>query len=280
MAQTETPEFPTSGIHRYVVEYISSLPDLSGKVVLDIPCGDGRASYEFIKKGARIIALDLFPHFMTLPDVKAEFADLAEPLPLAGESVDYIICQEGIEHIPNQLKLLEEFNRVLKPGGSLLLTTPSDSHARARLARLFFETDIWRRMPPTEIDGVWFADDKSTKLYFGHLFLLGVQHLQSLLTFTGFEVRERIKTDIGNTSLITGLLLYPLFALFSLACYFTYRKENSHIPQAERRAILWRRVRLNLSPATLFRKHIFWVARKAHGLEEVVEGLKKMQRRG
>ncbi len=43
-------------------------------------------------------------------------------LTVASESIDYIICQEGIEHIPNQLKVLEEFNRVLKKDGVLLIT--------------------------------------------------------------------------------------------------------------------------------------------------------------
>ncbi len=54
-----TKVLPKKGIHKYVAEYIHSLSDLSGKTVLDIPCGDGRASYEFLKKGAKVIALDI-----------------------------------------------------------------------------------------------------------------------------------------------------------------------------------------------------------------------------
>ena len=54
-------DFPNATIYRYVKEYVASLPDLTGKVVLDIPCGDGRASYAFRKRGAEIVALDLFP---------------------------------------------------------------------------------------------------------------------------------------------------------------------------------------------------------------------------
>ncbi len=42
--------FPSSGINKYVYAYIRQLPDLSGKTVLNIPCGDGRASNEFYKK--------------------------------------------------------------------------------------------------------------------------------------------------------------------------------------------------------------------------------------
>ncbi len=172
--------FPIEGIHRHVVKYIESLPDLSGKVVLDIPCGSGKASYEFQRKGAKVIALDLFPEFMEVSEIGASYADLSEKLPLGDESVDYIICQEGIEHIPNQLYVLQEFNRVLKKNGVALITTPSNSHIRARLSYFLFETDFYKRMPPTEIDGVWFANNKQDKLYFGHLFLLVLQSSYSL----------------------------------------------------------------------------------------------------
>ncbi len=129
--------FPRSGIHRYVKEYIRSLPDLSGKHILDIPCGDGRSSYEFNIKGADVIALDLFPDFMKIDEQSAKYADLSETLPVESNSIDYILCQEGIEHIPNQLNVLKEFNRVLKKGGILLITTPNYSHIRARLSHFF-----------------------------------------------------------------------------------------------------------------------------------------------
>jgi SAM-dependent methyltransferase len=247
-------------------------------VVLDIPCGDGRASHEFLRKGATVRAFDLHPHFMKLTDVTAEYADLADPLPLESGSIDLIICQEGIEHLPDQLRVLEEFNRVLKPGGLLLLTTPSNSHVRARLSLLFLESDYWKRMPPTEIDGVWFAGEKTEKLYFGHLFLLGVQHLQTLLTVTGFRVQDRVRTNVGNTSLILGTLLYPLLALVSLVSWLIYRRKNTHLPQADRDRILWERVKLNLSPRTLFCKHLFWVAHKDAGRPDVRARLKNLSR--
>ena len=271
--------FSETGIHKYVAEHIRALPDLSGKVVLDIPCGDGRASCEFKKKGAEVIALDLFPDFMKADDLKAEYADLSETLPIESGAIDCVICQEGIEHIPNQLNVLGEFNRVLKKGGVLLITTPNCSHVRARLSRFFLETNRLRKMPPTEIDSIWFAEDETDKIYFGHLFRLGVQHFQSLLTFAGFKVNKRIRTDIGNTSLIVGVALYPLFVLVSLFTYLCYRRKNPHVENEKKQAILWERVKLNLSPTTLFYKHIFWELRKEYNLDEVIAVLKHMQKK-
>ncbi len=272
------PTYPEKGIHRYVRAYIRALPDLVGKTVLDIPCGDGRASHEFRRKGARVIALDLFPETMRAPDISAKYADLTEPLPLEDDSVDYLICQEGIEHVPNQLQVLQEFNRVLRRGGKLLLTTPNNSHLRARVSHCLLETDLLKRMPPTEIDSVWFAEADSDRIYFGHLFLLGVQHLQSLLTLTGFTVEQRVRTDFSTTSLLLGIPLYPLLSVVTLGTYFRYRGRNPHVPEAIRRQVLWERVRLNLSPQTLFCKHLFWVCRKTETKAELVARLKTLSR--
>ena len=262
------PQYAQTGINPFVYAYIRELPDLTGQVVLDIPAGDGRASHEFRKRGAEVKAFDLFPEFMRAPGVNATFGDMGEPLPLADASVDFVICQEGIEHIPDQLGLLAEFNRVLKPGGQLLLTTPSMSHVRARLSHFLFETDFWRRMPPTELDSVWFSEGQSDRIYFGHLFLLGVHHLQTICSISGFETTDRRRTQTGWTSVLLGIFLYPLLALSSLATYRIYSRKKKDIDEQLRRTTWWAHVRLNLSPTTLFCKHIFWVLTKQHSVEE------------
>ncbi|MDF1874427.1 class I SAM-dependent methyltransferase [Sulfurimonas sp. SAG-AH-194-I05] len=274
----ETYDFPTKGINKYTTEYIRNLQDLTGKVVLDVPCGDGRASYEFKKKGAQVIAYDLFPDFMLVKDIQSKYADLSQTLPLENDSVDYIISQEGIEHIPNQLKVLQEFNRVLKKGGTLLITTPNDSQAKVRLSNFIMESDLWKRMPPTEVDSIWFAEDDSSKLYYGHIFLLGVQRFQSLLSFSGFKTTKRIKTDSSTSSLILGVLFYPFITLMTFFGYFLYRNKNQHVDEKSRKRILYERVLLNLLPSTMFNKHIFWEMKKEDNIVDTVSKLRKMYR--
>jgi SAM-dependent methyltransferase len=255
--------FPATSGKRFIYDYYAGLPDLTGKTVVDIPCGDGRASHIFRQRGADVIALDLFPKFMKAPGITAQMADLRQPLPLADECADYVICQEGIEHIPDQLAMLCEFNRILKPGGQLVITCPSISHTRARLAHLLVENDSWRRMPPSVVDTVWVTDADVDRIYFGHLFLIGVQRLTTLLGIAGFRVTERRRTDIGASSVVLGVLLYPLIALASLLAYRTYaRKQRKAIPAEVGKPVWWEHLKLNLSPTTLFCKHIFWVAQK------------------
>jgi SAM-dependent methyltransferase len=261
--------FPTTSANRYIYDYINGLPDLTGKTVVDVPCGDGRASHLFRLRGADVIAFDLFPKFMKAPGITARMADLRMPLPVADESADIVICQEGIEHLPDQLAVLSEFNRILKPGGTLFLSSPSISHVRARLANLLIENDSWRRMPPSLVDTVWVTDAEVDRIYFGHLFLVGVQRLNTLCGIAGFRVMERVRTDVGMSSVVLGILLYPLLAVASLLAYRTYaRKQRKSIPPEIGKPVWWEHLRLNLSPTTLFCKHIFWIARKECSLAE------------
>lgn len=255
--------YPEKGIHRFVARYIRALPDLTGRTVVDVPSGDGRASHLFRQRGATVVALDLFPEFNRAPGVQVRAADMCGRLPLDDACADFLICQEGIEHVPDQLGLLAEFNRVLKPGGLLLLTTPSLSHMRARLSWLLFEADSWRRMPRTELDSVNVLDPQGDRVYYGHLFLRGVHHLTALTAISGFTVLERRRTEVAPGSVVLGALFWPLLALGSGLSYLTYSWKRRHQIDPRHRRPLWREhVRLNLSPVTLCCKHVFWVLRK------------------
>lgn len=49
-------------------------------------------------------------------------------IPLPDGSLDAILCTEVIEHVVDPMAVLAEFQRLLKPGGKLLLTSPLLSH--------------------------------------------------------------------------------------------------------------------------------------------------------
>lgn len=48
-------------------------------------------------------------------------------IPLSNENVDFILCTEVIEHVPDPINALKEMHRILKTGGTLLLTAPLGS---------------------------------------------------------------------------------------------------------------------------------------------------------
>ncbi len=55
-----------------------------------------------------------------LADVKADIC----ALPFEDNSYDFILCNHVLEHIPNDLKAMEELYRVLKLGGTAILQVP------------------------------------------------------------------------------------------------------------------------------------------------------------
>ena len=117
-----------------------------------------------------------------------------EPLPIGDKSVDLAICQEGIKHLQDQIKFFVEFNRILKENGLLIITCPSISHFRARLSNFFIENYLWNKMPYSEINAIRSSDSKCNKIYYGHIFLLGIQKLRTLSAITGFKIKEIKKT--------------------------------------------------------------------------------------
>ncbi len=109
-----------------------------GQRVLDLGCGEGRHSLTaYLKPGVEVYGVDLSTEDLGTaagriadmddygPEGRLQFlcAD-ALRLPFADASFDRVICSEVLEHIPNYLSVLEEIDRVLKPGGKLCVSVP------------------------------------------------------------------------------------------------------------------------------------------------------------
>lgn len=120
--------------HPFVSALIPS--DLKGKTILDIGCGRGMWGYmiNILRdvRGAKIIGLDLNEDYLSFVRkhkiyTKLIKADLLKKLPIESKSVDFIICSEVIEHIVKKdgEKLLKEIDRIIKPGGRIIVTTPN-----------------------------------------------------------------------------------------------------------------------------------------------------------
>lgn len=64
------------------------------------------------------------PHTQKFPCYSVDLEKT--PLPADDESFDYVVCSEVIEHMEiDPMFMLSEINRVLKPGGILILSTPN-----------------------------------------------------------------------------------------------------------------------------------------------------------
>jgi len=58
-------------------------------------------------------------------DLGPDRQDLTQfPWPISNDFFDLVICQNVLEHLPDIAKTLEEFNRIVSPGGKLFIETP------------------------------------------------------------------------------------------------------------------------------------------------------------
>lgn len=58
---------------------------------------------------------------------KIDYICDATQIPVTDASFDVILCTEVLEHVPEPIKVINEFSRILKSGGKLLLTAPLGS---------------------------------------------------------------------------------------------------------------------------------------------------------
>jgi SAM-dependent methyltransferase len=149
---------------------LSLLPDVSGAHILDAGCGSGFYAEELARRGARVtavdgssqmaqhaerrlaelglLATDIDAHATGTASVRA--ADLSQPLTfLDDKSVDGILSPLVMHYLRDWGPTLNEFRRVLKPGGWLLLSTHHPSTEAFRFdTENYFETepieDYWK----------------------------------------------------------------------------------------------------------------------------------------
>jgi SAM-dependent methyltransferase len=91
--------------------------------VLDVGCGDKRFVPYCTESATQYIGLDYPTTFFGKPENVNVFGT-ALSLPFADASFDTVISFEVLEHVTNPQQMVAEIQRVLKPGGRVILTTP------------------------------------------------------------------------------------------------------------------------------------------------------------
>ncbi|MFK7818596.1 MAG: class I SAM-dependent methyltransferase [Planctomycetaceae bacterium] len=124
------------------------------KNILDIGAGAGQILGHLLKLGhpdARLVGIDLSPEMLRrarsrLKSTRPAYitADMTR-LPFADESFDCITCGWVIEHLPDPAPGLSEFERVLQPGGSILMLVTEDNLAGAFTSRTWHCRTINRK---------------------------------------------------------------------------------------------------------------------------------------
>ena len=108
------------------------LGDLRGKRVLELACGGAQNSIALAKGGACVTAVDLSPNQLAHArrlvecegmDVELIQADIEHLTMFPDESFDTIVSSNGIEFVTDIDGCIQEWHRVLQPGGIVAIST-------------------------------------------------------------------------------------------------------------------------------------------------------------
>jgi SAM-dependent methyltransferase len=119
--------------HRYRLEpdipELVRFADWRDRDVLEAGCGIGTDAMQFVRAGARYTGVDFSPTALELAEHRAQLeggtARFVEgsvaALPFPDESFDLVYSNGVIHHLPETRRAIQEFHRVLRPGGTAIV---------------------------------------------------------------------------------------------------------------------------------------------------------------
>jgi ubiquinone/menaquinone biosynthesis C-methylase UbiE len=206
MAQAEQWQLTGSGAQRYeqyavgrhlrpiAEEFLRRVHVRETDRVLDLACGTGivaRLVAPRVRSPGTVVGLDLNEGMLAVARQLAEKTDLtiewrqgdATALPFNDAVFDRVLCQQGLQFIPDKPRALREMHRMLARGGELALNVfgaPSRFHAA--LARGLAK----------------FADAPAARLSLAPFALSNAVELEGLVGAAGFQAVRRSTTSISR----------------------------------------------------------------------------------
>tara|TARA_B100000945_G_C20299492_1_gene557309 strand:+ start:251 stop:973 length:723 start_codon:yes stop_codon:yes gene_type:complete len=194
-------------------QFIKKLNISDNSKILDVACGTGDVCFEINKQyDVQITGLDISKQMILIANKKAKRNNITkikfiqgdgENLPIKSNSIDYLTISYGFRNISNYDLALNEFFRVLKPGGKLGILEFSKSkskiisstfnlyfnHILPKIGSLFSRSDAYRYLP----ESVDFFPNR--------------KNIQNKMENSGFQQIKIIDLTFGISSIFLGYKL-------------------------------------------------------------------------
>jgi len=149
-----------------------------GERVLDVGCGRANDATDLARRGGSCLGLE--PSETMIYHAKREIAKdgtgvallrgIGEDMPLKTHSFDKVVCKGALDHFPTPERAVKEMARVVKPGGTVIITVANLDCLGFRLGRTFFvrfrkllrrEESIYEKIWQTPFDHTFRFDYKT-----------------------------------------------------------------------------------------------------------------------
>lgn len=203
MSEDKIVPISIPGIHQAFWPYF--VENTKGEKIKVLDCGAGHGAFtkKLFEAGYDVSACDLFPEIFYYDKVQCKQADVTAKLPFDDQAFDAIVAMEIMEHIQDHEVFFNESNRILKPGGSVYISTPNVLSLKSRIRFMF--TGFFYSFKPLEItnyDGLQ------------HVASLTLDQYDYLAVKRGFK-RAEYSYDKRQTTSVLLLVLYPILWLMS-----------------------------------------------------------------
>ncbi len=190
------------GRHKFAIDWVDGDP------VLDVGCEVGICAYYLARAGRKVVGIDVEKARLEIAERKFSHPNLTfrhtggNELDFPDSSFACVMLMEVLEHTWHPRGLIREIHRVLKPGGSLIVSVPNAAsyHTLARTLLLpvksyFAKMESWPE----------FATDQRDHYYYWDAFTL-----YRLLNTQGFRYVDHRYVDNRKLVNLLGRLLVPL----------------------------------------------------------------------
>ncbi len=159
-------------------EWFDLLRLAPGQKALEMACGSGGVTCAMARHtGATCVGVDINVHGIDAANqwaqreelsslVSFQVVDGSRRLPFPDESFDVVFCNDAINHLPDRLRVLTDWHRILRPRGRLLFTDP------------------------VVVTGQLSNEELRNRSSIGFFLFTPAGHNERLLQETGFNVRE------------------------------------------------------------------------------------------
>ncbi len=184
--------------------------------LLDAGSGGDALGRVLKERGFDVYSLDLYAR----PYLKERFvrADMNANLPFVDGAFDYVLCSESLQYLENHANLFREFQRVLRGGGSVIVSIPNLLNVSSRL--YFLHRGYYPSFKPIRtID----AGKEWDSIAYNPISFVEILELAKR---SGFELKSINASRMKSSN----LPLYPfLKALYSLGLLFERRAEKAEL---------------------------------------------------
>ena len=149
------PSKPLHDLNPLRLRYLAARTPLTGARIVDVGCGGGIFSEALALAGAHVLGIDLSAPLLEVAELHAlesqavlEYRCVAAEMLAAEQPGDFdvVTCMELLEHVPDPAATMAALATLVKPGGTVVVST-LNRHPKAFLVAILGAEYVARALP-------------------------------------------------------------------------------------------------------------------------------------